>query len=374
MGILSVCEAVDIQVEPVEKWLRIAPVWAELFNASTRFSFFLSEDWVNTWMEVFGAMLQPRILLFSSGGEAEGACLLVERRRRWPLPVRRIFLNATGEDACEATYPEYNDLLCKPGTERAVARKLAEYLRSCEWDELRLEGFQPGPGYEALRKELADFGWEEGWRPSFSVDLAGIRKSHGQFEASLGKATRKHLRQSRRHFSGETALAVEEPGDVDEALSMFEEMAEFNRIRHGGRSVFFSERFVEFHRRLIARCIPGRRVRLMKVRGSGRTLGTVYLFVRRGRVYFYQCGFDFGDHSKRSPGTVTVAACVQQCLEAGFDEFDFLAGGASYKERLTTGLRPMVWASASRPGVKRQVLSCLRRLKSLGERRLRESA
>ncbi len=355
-----------------EEWPQVAPVWDELFRSSTRFGFFLSEPWVESWIAIFGPALRVRIAVFARGGQPLGACLLVEPAQTGAARLyRRLFLNTSGEDAREAAYPEYNDLLCRPGAERAVAAALAARLRAARWDELRLEGFQPGPGYDALRRELAGLRWEEDWRESFYADLTAIRRSGGDYESVLGKTTRKHLRQSRRRFARQERLVVETPESLPAALACFEEMAALNRARRQARwpgSVFASRRFVEFHRRLITRCFPERSLLLLRVRGGSHLLGIVYLFAHQGHVSFYQSGIDYGLDPRSSPGTLTVAESVRYCLASGYDEFDFLAGDAEYKRRLATGSRPLVWAAAGNPGGKGALFRALRKLRNVGRR------
>jgi hypothetical protein len=329
-------------------------------------------------MSVFGKLLRPSILVFLSGGEVQGVCLLVQTRvRRAIVTVRRISLNATGEDACDTTYPEHNDLLCRPGAERPMARALAQYLRSLEWDEFNLDGFQPGPGYDALHAELTDLGWEEDWRQDFYVALERIRNGHGRYESILGANTRHKLRKTRKHFAGDTPLDVETPRDIEEALSMFNEMADLSRQRWESKancSVFASSRFLDFHKRLIRCCLPQRTVQLLRVAAGGRTIGIVYVFNERGRVYFYQCGIVYGDDPRWSPGTLSMAEVIQHYVSAGVDEFDFLTGHENYKERLSTGSRRLVWATAWRLSAKTVLLRSLLWAKGRGQclrRRLR---
>jgi hypothetical protein len=345
----------------------MASVWSELFESSNRFSFFMSWEWVDTWMSVFGELLQPSILLFLEGGAVMGACLLVESRvRRAALPLRRMLISASGEEDSEATYPEFNDLLCRPGAEIAVARTLNRHLRDGHWDELEFDGFAPGPGYDALRSLLTDLDWEEERRTDFVVDLQAIRDRHADYVSTLGKATRECVRRNRRHFAASGDLVLEQAAGVGEALSVLDEMALLSRMRGealGWKSVFASERFIEFHRRLIRRCYPQRSVHLLRVSANGNTIGTSYLFEQRGRVYDYQCGFCYGHDPRWSPGTLTSVEVIQHCLNAGADEFIFLGGGAAYKQRLATGSRQTVWATARRRGWKMKLLNCLRGLK-----------
>src|SRR6185295_12538951 len=102
-------------------WRQIAPIWSELVAASECCSFSLSEAWVGTWLEIFGAQLQPSILIFESEGQAVGACMLANAKTAHGfLGIRRLALNASGEPGADTTYAEYNDILSRPGWESLV--------------------------------------------------------------------------------------------------------------------------------------------------------------------------------------------------------------------------------------------------------------
>ena len=142
MGSPALAYDLRMSVYDREAWPSIAPVWRELAAASPNCSFFLTEAWVGTWLEVYGPQLDPAILIFENGRQAVGACLLVRsRRKRLLLPVERISLNAAGEPAAESTYIEFNDVLCLEGWETRVAEGVVDHVRRQGWDEFALDGF-----------------------------------------------------------------------------------------------------------------------------------------------------------------------------------------------------------------------------------------
>jgi CelD/BcsL family acetyltransferase involved in cellulose biosynthesis len=128
---------------------------------------------------------------------------------------------------------------------------------------------------------------------------------------------------------------------------------------------FASERFTALHRDLIRRLLPKQAVVLFRARASGGTVGCVYGFVERGRMFMYQTGFRaFGDKGI-SPGRVVQARCMQECLDRGLCAYDFLAGDWDYKRELSTSENQLVWATARRGRLKWRVIDGLRPLKKL---------
>ena len=52
----------DIQCLAWSDWPSVVPQWSWLAAESPRRSFFLSKNWVDTWITVFGPLLRPQIL------------------------------------------------------------------------------------------------------------------------------------------------------------------------------------------------------------------------------------------------------------------------------------------------------------------------
>lgn len=370
MGATALACELKISVHHRLAWPSIAPVWSELAAASPNCSVFLTEAWIGAWLEVYGPDLDPSILVFESAGRAVGACLLVKTRRSQALlQVNRISLNASGEPIAETTYVEYNDLLCREGWEGYVAEAAARHILQQEWDELALDGFCNDRCYEVFKRVFSALDSQEVWKPSYFVDLAAIRRSGTDYEMALSGSARSQLRRKTRHYEAIGPLRLEAARDLDTALTMLDELAELNRQRWAARegTAFASPRFVEFHRNFIRRSFSHRGFQMLRLTAGQQTVGLIYNLVHRGKVYYYQGGFQYTGDQRVSPGTVTFSQVIRYCLSEGFDDYDFLAGEARYKQSLTTGSRKLVWAVFRKPTLKLRVLNRLRQI----NRRLR---
>jgi len=353
---------------PWSAWKQVAPIWSEVFAESECCSFSLSETWVETWLEIFGAQLQPSILIFfENGGHPVGACLLANAKTSHGfIGIKRLSLNASGEPGADTTYAEYNDILSKPGWESAVAEAVHKELAHRKWDEVSLDGFSDGPAYQKLKDKFAGLECEEIQNPSYYVDLEQIRLSGSAFDMSLGKTNRKHLRQNLKYYAAIGEFRLEAAGNVGEALAMLDEIADLSQKRwasRGKRGIFSSGRFRAFHRRLIEKSFSRGTVHLLRVSAGEQTVGLVYNLIHRGRVHFYQCGYHYGPDKRLSPGTVTLSRAIQYCLDQGYREYDFLSGESNYKQWLSTGSRNLFWTVFRRPRLRLQVIDGLRRIK-----------
>lgn len=340
----------------------------QLAESSPYSSFFLSADWTAAWLEIFGDLLQPKILVFEAGGEAVGACLVVERtERRGPFQVRRVYLNASGEDPADRSSIEFNNILCRSGWEQEVAAALGAQLGTLKWDEFTAQGFCPGQVLRWLETEaFPGLASSASLLPSFYVDLAQLRQSDTSYESTLSPNTRQQLRRSLKLYSRRGAIRTEVARDLPSAQAMFDGMIELHQRAWSARGepgAFASGRKVAFHRALIQRAFSRCAIQMLRVSAGQETVGVLYNFVQNGKVYYYQCGLAYSEDKHLKPGLVTHACAIRYCLEQGLDDYDFLAGDARYKRSLAKDSRPLAWVVFSRPHLKLALIEFLRVVK-----------
>lgn len=357
-------KALRLEVHPVSHWPGIAPVWEELFQRSRSNSIFLSRGWTEAWLETFGRALNVSVLVFEALEGPAGVCLAVgSRALRAMIPMRRLSLNASGEDYRETTYIEYNGVLSPPGWEEAIATKLAEHVIGQQWDEFTLDGFPSGPVYDSLRLALREYHLEEDTRPCYCVDLDYLRRTGIRYETVLRSRYRNTLRRNIKAYSALGPLRLEEAADTGQAIEMFEELTRLNRRRWAAlrrRTPFDAPRFLLFHRSLIRSCFAGGAIQILRLATGDHTVGILYNLICGGKVHAYQCGYDYEPDSHRSPGLITHAYAIQHCIDRGLDDWDFLSGESRFKHSLSTGSRRLTWATFRKPSLKVGLLNAAR--------------
>jgi CelD/BcsL family acetyltransferase involved in cellulose biosynthesis len=345
-------------------WAEIVPRWRELFEDIPRASFFLSPDWVETWLDTFGRALRPSIFRVDADGETIGACLLVSSSgRRGPFPVRRVYLNTAGEPAADNVCLEYNGLLARPGMEATFAAELGRHLASEAWDEFVVSGISKD-GLAIFRQALP---WSPDvrWISDYHVDLARLRMADIDYESNLSRNTRQQLRRSVRLYQALGPLTVDAADDTEAAVRLLHELTVLHQAGWNARQqsgVFASPRFMAFHEALVRRAFPRGAAQVIRVRAGDQSIGLVYCLVERGHAYFYQSGLCYGPDNRYKPGFVTHAAAVEYWRKRGLVEYSFMAGdgsGSRYKEALATGSRRLAWATFRRPSLKTSVLALL---------------
>jgi CelD/BcsL family acetyltransferase involved in cellulose biosynthesis len=321
-------------------------------------------------MAAFGAILQPRIVVFHDAVSATtvGMCLLSSRtERRGPFAVRRVYLNTAGEDPADETVIEYNALLCLEGWEAEIAAALRQHLDRSAWDEFAANGMAEGPSLRALTSAAFPDSCANLTKVhSHYVDLARLGPLADNYLAGLSRNTREQIRRSCRIYGQQGPLEVQAAASLPEALTMLDELAQLHQASwtaRGKPGVFASKRFTAFHRDLIERVFPKGCVQLLRVRAGSALIGLLYNFVHAGRVYSYQSGLRFSDDNRLKPGLVAHVAAIRYCREAGLREYDFLAGEDRYKQSLSTDTRALTWLVFERPTLKMRAMRLLRGLK-----------
>jgi hypothetical protein len=354
------------------QWPEVVKLWAELDEVSPYSSFYLSTEWTTAWLQVFGQLLRPEILVFQHENTAVGICLLVRStERRGPFDIERIYLNTVGGDTTDRTLMEFNNLLCRAGCEENTSKALAAHLQSREWDEFAVDGISPGPildcfqisGFSQLPPIVSVL-------PSYYVNLEQLRQSKASYDSSLSSNTREQLRRSLKRYAKRGEVRVEVAAELSRAEELFEEMRGMHQLRwqkKGDAGAFGPGRRLEFHRTLVRQAFAKGSIQLLRVAAGDETIGILYNFVKNRKVYFFQSGFRYGSDKHLKPGLVTHALAINHYLNAGFNDYDFLAGDAQYKRSLAKDCRQMAWVVFPRPRVKLVVIERLRAIK----RRLR---
>ncbi len=344
---------------------QVQPLWLATEARCPGASPFVRWSWVGPWLDVYGPGLSPRLLFGRRGGPGAddqapvGVALISSRRtrRRGVFPVQQLFLNTAGENETDSVCVEYNQLLSPPEDRTAFAAALLRHLaQERDWDEVVLSGFAPEDlPWLALSDHPLWSLEERRRRPCYAMDLGSLRLRGLSPELALSKNTRQQITRSLRLLGGtkgRESLILEEAQTLSEALSFLSELAELHQsswVSRGESGVFASDRFLRFHREVLALAFP-RGAQLLRLRGpAGRTLGVSYNLLDASTVYYYQSGLHKTLDPREKPGLCLHLLAMEHSLAAGHDLYDFMASDARYKRSLSNTQRTLVWAAIQRP-------------------------
>jgi CelD/BcsL family acetyltransferase involved in cellulose biosynthesis len=334
-------------VAPLERAAGIPAWWAALFEATDCRSIFLSPDWLQSWVEVYADDFDGEWLHWEADGRVVGGCLLLERMIRVKgVPLRSVFLNATGMAAAPTPLSEYNDVLHLGAHREAIVADLVRLLAQRTWSRCFLSGYAEGSVCAQLAQVVGSAEVECETRPAPYVEFRSL--ADRPFDAGLTGNAGTQVRKNRRVYEGRFGpLSVQPAASLDEALHFFDEMTRLHLVRweaQGESTTLASQAVLNFHRRLIARLWPRGQVELVRVGGADKAIGYLYNYLFQGKVFFFQSGFDYELDAARSPGVLTHALAIEHYRRRGLQEYDFLAGDARYKRSLANCCRDLHWA------------------------------
>lgn len=358
---------VRLERKPLEKRERLPPWWTDLLGRSKYSSFFLSPEWVGSWVETYGKDFELEWVSWADHGQVVAGCLLARRRVFvGPCPIRLLALNTAGEDAFETPFVEFNDVLCEAGYEEAVARSLVDTLTTTRWHQFLLCGIEKASVAGRMVAMDLPASWSSSIRESPYVDLARVREAG--YDGLLSGNTRSKLRRSIKEYAGRGVLGVDTPQDLAECLRYFDKLVALHRLSwaaRGKQGAFVNDKVINFHEALIEKGWKSKRAEVIRIFCGNDDVGYLYNFLYKGKVYFYQSGLAYEKANTIRPGLVAHYLTVQHYADRQFIEYDFLAGEARYKTSLATNQRSLGWYTADRKTLLMGLLKLLKKAKGM---------
>lgn len=363
----------SIETRPLTSgdWPSFSGTWEQLFSPRRDASPYVSPLWMRTWLETYGAALQPDLFIAkTSSNEPVGACLLTRRTRYQALlPHVRMHLNCDGENAGHGVVVQHNSILAIPGAEDHVAHALAQHIGSRRVDEIAASGFDE-TGIGRLISAFPDWTPEIDWRDAHYVDLDRLRATGTDHISSLSRNTREQLRRSLKRYRERGELQLETATTVAQAETMLDELIVLHETHwksKGHTGGFSNDWRRSFHKSYIRAALHHGATQLLRVTAGGETIGVLYNLVANGKVNFYQSGLRYEKDGHFKPGLVVHHLAIMYCLEQGLSEYDFLISGPNegrYKSSLSNSHRRLGWLTLYRPGWRRQYFSIIRSIRS----------
>jgi CelD/BcsL family acetyltransferase involved in cellulose biosynthesis len=368
--------------EEVDGW---RAEWEALVQRSSTCQATASPFWLLAWWRIFGGRdgRALRLGLFLDGERLVGLAPLLLRTHRYRrlLPFRRIELLGTGEDEADEVASEYVGLIAERGREPAVAAAFASALREGRFgacDEVVLSGLDGGAPLSTLvessfvRNRLAVEVTNIGSAPYIPLPA-----TWEAYLASLSGSGRYLIKRSQRDFDGWAAgrsrvACVATAADLPEGMRVLARLHE-ERWRAAGRpGAFASEAFRAFHEAVLPELLARGALDLRWLCVEEEPVAVSYSLVWNNRVQFYQGGRTTNVPKGIRPGIVLHAHSIRVAIEAGREEYDFLAGDGQYKRQLATAERGLLTVrgvnSAGREHIRRRLergVDVLRRARNL---------
>jgi CelD/BcsL family acetyltransferase involved in cellulose biosynthesis len=306
----------------------LRPAWQALCDRSPACTPFQRPDWLLPWTQHLGPT-EPWILAVHSAGHLVGLAPLFRYEREQDGRWHRV-LALLG-----AGISDHLDLLIEPGHEpRTLTAILAELrARHADWDVCELDEQQPG-------SPLAAGALSPGRSPDWVVDIEPqsvcprlpLPPRVEQLDQHVPASHLQRFRQSQRRARREGALRLERAGgrNRERLLDGLFRLHALRRQQSGEPGVLAQPHMRAFHAQVAQAFAARDALALYGLWLDDRLIACLYGFIEKRTLYFYISGFDPAA-AHLSPGTLIVGMVMEDAIERGMTQFDFLRGSEPYK-------------------------------------------
>jgi len=342
--------------------------WLDLQNRADC-SWFQSWGWIGTWLEQIAKGLQPLVVKVWFEGTLVGMGVFVSGRvtRHQIICSDALFLNEYPFEDRNMII-EYNGLLAEPPHQSAVYRKTITHLLQTHshCDEIffgavnNREVLQlPHALSEDHDKGVELKTLEES--STWSVDLDNFGHGIDAYLATLSKNRRSQIRRAFRAYEEQGPLQLDEASNPEETIVFFDGLKALHTARweaRGRQGSFSNPLWESFHRALIRLRFVKGEIQLIRVSNPSRTIGYLYSFIWRNRVYVLQTGFEVVEDKRLMPGYIVHSLAIAYNKQKGMKVYDLLHGDSLYKRILCNHNETLYWLVLQRKQLKFGLEDC----------------
>lgn len=321
---------------------RLAREWDELLEHSAQQVYFLRHHWNWLWWR-HCAPPGSRLHIICSrdrSGKLMGLAPLYWRQHHWfGIPyARELLFMGTGVDVKTS---EYLDVIARRGYEREVAETLAAALkRSNQWDRMCM--IQVPAESLVLSYLTTALGAHA---TALTCDRAPYIDTSSDWEtykSQLGRSMRRNVEYyARRLFKNHHCefAQVRSPEEMGDAIQVLIRLHQARWQASGHPGSFAAAGFEGLLCDAARQDLQAGRLRLWTLKIDGVIEAALVGFLDAGVLHYFQKGFNPA-FSKEDLGTAILSLCIRDSFEdPAIRAFDFMGGGAAYKELWARNVR-----------------------------------
>ncbi|MCP4252707.1 MAG: GNAT family N-acetyltransferase [Candidatus Scalindua sp.] len=318
------------------EFLELKYDWAALLRKSRGNTLFLTWEWMYTWWECFQGDRQLLILtVYGESGKLDGiAPLYINKKKLGSISVMK-YIKFLGTLPISS---DHLDFIISKGEERKVLGTIVEYLfQESRWDYCLLTNIPATSLTGRLLKEIM------GNRP-FQSEISQVcpyiplPDQIEEFYSSLSSNRRNTIKRRKRNlqknYKGFELVTLENPDEIDDAMERLFKLhgEKWRAVKHEGN--FTRSDVRDFHKKIARTFLNADMLGLYFLRVQGKDVAALYTFKYNNKLFYYQGGWD-PEWSKDRVGSILTNLVIEDAINRGYSEYDFLRGTENYKIRLT---------------------------------------
>jgi CelD/BcsL family acetyltransferase involved in cellulose biosynthesis len=343
-------------IRSFQGWSALKQEWHELLERSRSDSIFMTSEWLDSWLELRASGIELLIICVrSASGELIGAAAnyVVEYRLLGVLKYR--VLRSIGDTESGA---EYQTWIADRSVEDEVLREIVDclLLLGKDWDLVWMPNLD---GWSGINEKIVEAALSLGlWvnhRPCV-FSAFKLPETYDSFLQSFSSNRRQQLRRMGRKILGKPEVEIRRVGSRDQLRDALGSLFDLHGRRWqaaGERGVFASKPLErDFYAAFANVALERGWLALYLLLDSGTPKAVQFGYVYKGAFLQMQEGFD--PEYFPQVGNVLRAHVIEDCIQNGVSEYDFLGGVSEHKRR---------WLAEERRGM--DLLIARRSLKTL---------
>mgnify|MGYP001558627784 FL=1 len=342
----------------------LAEEWDALVSASCQHGvFFLRWHWNRVWWRMYAPSHSELFLIAcrDQSGRLVGLAPLYRHARsvHGLFTVQQICFIGTGT---KLKVSEHLDIIARSGYQHPVGQAVAASIqRDPTWQRLWLWGVHANsPVFPHFMKVFGEAA------TAFPCDRLSYVATHADWatvKLGLGSNLRtnidRYIRRIQKDYTCQF-LRVRTPEQLEEFMDSFVQLHQERWQSKGEPGSFALPNRKAFMQETVRDAFRCDRARLWMLFLDGQCVAALQAFVDRGVAHYFQGGFKSG-YDKHHLGSVMLALAVQDCVQAeDVDEFDFMGGGATYKDHWTKTSHEAVEVEVLRAGFRPKLFEAIR--------------
>lgn len=229
---------------------------------------------------------------------------------------------------------DYAGIILTEEGEKCLSRFLEHLLKQKDWDLFYLPDLPQGSPtlklIESSRRDLPRLDIRKGWICPYVT----IPNSKEELLANLNPKFRRELNRRLRKLEKEQGRVELKPyyalGSLESAMNLLFELHQKRWTLRSKAGVFASEHSRNIVMQTAKFFAEKNWFRLYFLTVNGKPVAAEYDLEYGGKMHGHLCGFD-PDYSKYSVGNLLLWKVLEECVEKGISEYDFMQGDESYK-------------------------------------------
>ena len=328
------------KVNTQNEFSKLKEDWTSLLKKSRSDTVFLTWEWMYTWWECF--MDNKQLFLLTVYDETEKligiAPLCMDKKKLVGITALK-YMRFLGTMPISS---DHLDFIINKGREVEVLKAIVDYLfQEIKWDLCLLSNIPISSLTGKLLREIMEN------RP-FQSEISQVCPYiplPGQIEvfySSLSRSRRNTIMRRRRNlqknYNSFKLVTCKNPDDIDDAMERLFKLHQKKWIEVKHKGNFARNEIRDFHKKVAGTFLNTDLLRLYFLRVQGKDVAALYTFKYNNRLFYYQGGWD-PEWSKDRVGSILTNLVIEDAINKGYSEYDFLRGSEDYKTRLTNKKR-----------------------------------